>query len=213
MAALITLCNRALSRIAAGQIASLDEVSIEAREVNREAQPLLNEMVDWSDAFGFGRKRVVLAGLANDRPAEWLYAYAAPSDLSTPIAVRSVEEDAYGLPLGGPVTLPFQDMQPLAYLYEEGRIYTNVETATLVYTKTAVDANDLPPLGQAAFVDELAARVAVPIKKVSARDAQALAQRAEISRRRWVADEENKTPRQSTRYVSDAEYARAGYEG
>ena len=47
MATLITLCNQALAEIAKGQIASLDESSLEARECVRFAQPLLNEMIDW----------------------------------------------------------------------------------------------------------------------------------------------------------------------
>lgn len=211
MAALISLCNQALNLVAASTIASLDEASIEASKCKAFAQPLLNEMVEWSDSFGFGRKRITLAGLANDRPAEWLYAYAAPSDIGTPIAVRAVEDDAVDLPIGGPYTLPTQETQPLAYAYEEGRIYTNVETATLIYTKAEIEANDLPALGQWAFVTELAARIYLPIKK-DAKGAQSLQQQAEIARRRWVADEENKNPRNATRYVSEVEYARAGYD-
>lgn len=210
MAALLQLCNRALRAIAAGEIAAFSEPSIEAKNANAEAQPLLNEMAEWSDTFGFGRKRVVLAEIDNDRPAEWLYAYAVPSDLGTPIAVRMVEDAAYGLPLGGPFTFPGQDQEPLAFVHEEGRIYSNVETATLVYTKSEIAASELSPLGQKAFVDELAARLAVPVKKAGGNDAQQLRKMAEVSRARWVADEENKTPRRETGYVSEVEYARAG---
>lgn len=211
MAALITLCNQALAAIAAGSIAALNETSIEARECSRFAQTLLDEMAEWSDSFSLGRKRVVLAEIDNDRPAEWLYAYAKPSDLGTAIAIRAVEENAYDLPIGGPYTLPTQDSQPLAFVVEGNAIYSNVETATLVYTKATTEAADLSPLGQKAFVDELAARLAVPVKKAGARDVEALIQRAQVSRQRWVADEENKVPRYGTRYVSEAEYARAGY--
>jgi hypothetical protein len=210
MAALIQLCNRALRAIAAGEIAAFSEPSIEAKNANAEAQPLLNEMAEWSDAFGFGRKRVVLAEIDNDRPAEWLYAYTAPSDLGTPIAVRMVEDDAYGLPLGGPFTFPDQERQPLAFVHEEGRIYSNVETATLIYTRAEIAASELSPLGQKAFVDELAARLAVPVKKAGGNDVQQLRKMAEASRARWVADEENKTPRREAGYISEVEYARAG---
>lgn len=210
MAALLQLCNRALRAIAAGEIAAFSEPSIEAKNANAEAQPLLNEMAEWSDVFAFGQKRVVLAEIDNDRPAEWLYAYAAPSDLGTPVAIRMVEDAASYLPVGGPFTFPDQDRQPLAFLHENATIYSNVETATLIYTKAEIAAADLSPLGQKAFVDELAARLAVPVKKASANDVERLRKQAEVSRARWVAEEENKSPRRETQYISEAEYARAG---
>lgn len=211
MAALITLCNLALSAIAAGQISGFAEPSMEARESSRHAQPLLDEMSEWSDDFAFGQTRAVLASVANDRPAEWLYAYAQPANMGTPKAIRMVEDPASDLPLGGPFTLPYQDAQPLAFLADGALIYTNVETPTLVYTRKTIQASELSPLGQKAFVDELAARLAGPVKKMGADKIGALRQQAEVSRNRWVAHEENKVQRKAPRYVSEAEYARAGY--
>lgn len=211
MAALITLCNQALGLIAAGDIASLGETAVEAKYCNRFAQPLLDEMIGWSESFGFGRSRVLLASVTNDRPAEWLYAYAVPSDVGTSIAIRAVEDDAYGLPTSGPYTFPLQDALPLAFVQDGNRVYTNVETATLIYSRKTIDASELSALGQRAFVDELAARLAMPVKKANVAQVQALRKQAEISRARWVADEENKTPRNQARYISEAEYARGGY--
>lgn len=211
MAALITLCNLALSGIAAGQISGFSEPTIEAREATRHAQPLLDEMAEWSADFAFGQARAVLASAANDRPAEWLYAFAQPSDLGTAKAIRMPEDAAYDLPIGGPYTLPLQDMQPLVFLVDGTQIYANVETPTLIYTRNTIAASDLSPLGQKAFVDELSARLAVPVKKLAEDKVKALLQRAAVSRARWVAHEENKVQRQATRYVSEAEYARAGY--
>jgi hypothetical protein len=210
MASLVTLCNQALAEIAKGAVVSLDEGSLEANECQRFAQPLLEEMVDWSDSFPFARTRGALALTTNDRPAEWLYAYAAPTDLGAPLAIRAVEDAATALPVSGPFTFPFQDDETLAYLSEGGRIYSNVENATLVYSRSTLEAGDLPPLGQRAFVLELAARISTPLTK-DAKLAQAVAQRAEIARLRFIADEENKDPRPAPRYVSEAEWARAGY--
>ena len=147
MAALITLCNQALAQIGAGSIADLDEGSIESRECKRFAQSLLDEMVDWSDCIPLGRKRAVLASVANGRDAEWLYAYAVPADLGTPLAVRAAEDAAQYLPQAGPYTFPYQDSAPLAFDVEGAVIYSNVETATLVYTSSLISAGDLPPLG------------------------------------------------------------------
>lgn len=210
MATLIPLCNQALAGIGKAPIADLDEGSLEARECQRFAEPLLAEMVEWSDCLPFAQKRAVLAVVTNDRPAEWMYAYAAPSDMAAPIAIREVEEPADYLPKNGPFTFPRQDTEPFPFLHEAGKIYANVETATLVYTRDTIDVSELPALGQRAFVTELQARLAMPLTK-DARIEQGAMQKAEIARVRWLADEENKNPRPAVRYTSEAEWARRGY--
>lgn len=210
MAALIDLCNRALASVAKGQIASLDEPSLEARECKRYAQPLLNEMADWSDLIPLGRARGVLALMPNDRPAEWIYRYAAPAGMAQPIAIRSAGAAVTSLPIGGPYNFPSQDAVPLAFLHEAGAIYTNVENATLIYTRSQIDVTELSPLMQKAFADELAARVAMPLTK-DAKITQALANVAAQSRITALVDEENKTDRRQIRYISEAEFARLGY--
>lgn len=209
MAALIDLCNQSLATIKKGSIASLDEGSIEARECRRFAEPLLREMIDWSDCFPFARKRTALAEVANDRPAEWLHAYAAPSDMASPLMIRRVERPVEYLPSTGPFTFPMQDETPLAFGFEGSRIFTNVENATLIYTRSEITADELPPLGQRAFVIELAARLAMPVAKDDTLAGQ-LAEQAEVLKQRWIADEENRAPRQVPRYVSEVEYARMG---
>ena len=145
MAALIDLCNRALAQIAAGQIADFSEGSMEAREVSRFASPLLLEVADWAE-WQWMIKRQALASVANDRPAEWLYAYAEPADLAQPLGLRQVEDDATDLPIAGPYPFPQQDAMPLAYLHEGSRIYANVPTATLIYARSTLEAGDMPPL-------------------------------------------------------------------
>lgn len=208
MASILSLCNEALSQIAAGQIASLTEPSIEARECNRFADTLLEEMADWTE-WAVLIKRDSLAAVANDRPAEWLYAYAAPSDMAAPIAIRMVEDDAQYLPAYGLGDYPVQDIAPIPFCFEGGKIYTNVETATLVYARNKFTVAEMAPLPRRAFVLELAARIALPIKK-EAKLAQSLQNLAETARARAIADEENKNPRRATRYVSEAEWARMG---
>ena len=206
--ALIQACNEALAQIAAGQIASFTENSIEARECARFAVPLLAEMADWTPWRSL-RKRVALAVVVNDRPAEWLYAYAAPADLADPLAVRMVQNAATDLPVGGPYPFPYQDAQPLAFLFEGGVIYSNVENAVLVYSGSVLDAGAMSPLMRRAFVLELASRIALAIKK-DVKIAQAMQQQAEMARGRAIADEENKSRSHAPVYVSQAEWARAG---
>lgn len=208
MAALIDLCNQALAEIWKGQIASLNEGSLEARECQRFAQTILNEMADWSDDLPLGRKRATLAQVPNSRPNEWRFAYATPADIAAPVAIIDPEHVG-ATAIAGPFNQPDRLGLPLAFIFEGGIIYTNVEKAGLDYSSSTIDAADLSPLLQRAFVLELAARIAGPLVK-DAKIVQAKAEQAEIARARALADEENKAPRREVRYVSEAELARMG---
>lgn len=210
MASLIQIANEALAEIAAGSIAAFDENSRESAEINRFFGSLLEEVLDWCE-WPWARRYVALAAITNDRPAEWLYAYAKPVDCTQAIAVREVEITPGVLPLSGPFTLPWQDTAPIRFILEGEKIYTNAETATLVYSTNTIPANELPPLVRRAFALELAARIAYPVKK-DLKLQDTLIRKAEVARQRAIADEENKNPRLMTRYVSDAEYARLGFE-
>ncbi|MBB3955939.1 hypothetical protein [Novosphingobium sediminicola] len=208
MASLITLCNEALSEIAVAQIASIDEPSIEARECKRWAPTVLEEMADWTE-WSSAIKRAPLARMANDRGAEWLCAYAPPADMADPVALREAEPDAAWLPPYGPGTFPAQDAIAIPFVYEGGKIYTNIAGAILVYTTSTMDPGRIRPLVRRAFVLELAARLAFPVKK-DLKLAQVKAQQAEAARNRAIADEENKNPRRAPEYISQAEWARMG---
>jgi len=208
MASIIQLCNEALSTIAAGQIASLTEDSLEARECKRWAQTILDEMADWT-AWIDNIKRVSMASVANDRPAEWLYAYAPPADMADPIDLREQEDAAQSLPPYGLGDFPSQDTSPIPFTHEGGVIYTNIPNAILLYSGNSFDVGKLKPLVRRAFVAELAFRLALPIKK-DAKLASYLQNLAISARNAAVSDEENKNPRRQPRYVSDAEWARSG---
>lgn len=208
MASIITLCNEALSTIAAGQIAALTEDSLEARECKRWAQTILDEMADWSEWIDL-IKRATLAVVTNDRGAEWLYAYAPPADMADPIDLRETEDDATSLQPFGLGDYPQQDTSPIPFTYEGGVIYTNIEDAILVYSGNTFDVGRMKPLVRRAFVTELAFRLALPIKK-DAKLAQFLQSLALQARNLAISDEENKNPRRQPRYVSDAEWARLG---
>lgn len=209
MASLIELCNRALANIAKGEIASLNEANPESKQCVRFAQPLLNEMIAWSDNMPLGRRRVVLAALTNDRPSEWLYAYAKPSDMETPLAIRRKDDPATCLPEGGPYNFPLQDGQGLRFLLEGDKLYSNVAAATLIYTANSLQASELGGLMQEAFVNELAVRISMPLTK-DPKVKQALIPLARESRGNAIAHEENKMPQRQVTYVSEAELARMG---
>lgn len=208
MSSLITLANQALAEIYKGQIASLDEGSLEAREAKRFAEPLLLEMAEWTE-WPQLRARQALALIANDRGAEWLHCYALPNDFGHPVSVRRVETAATSLPIAGPYPFPMQDATPLPFMVDGNKLYTNVEAATLVYSRNTLTDTDLTPLMQRAFVLELASRIAGPLAK-DAKLVSGKAQQAEYARQRAVAQQENVNPRHDQSYTSMAEYARAG---
>lgn len=211
MATLDDICNLALAEIAAGPITTTTDGSIEAREVSRFAAALLAEVSLWSD-WSWAIARTSLTETTNDRPAEWLYAYLVPANCARPLAVRQPQNSANALPLGGPWSFPLQDMMPLAFLHEGGLIYANVESAILVYCATLSDPALLPPLVRRAFALELAARVAIPIRK-DVTLARELAQAAEIARARAIAEDFNQRAKSPATHVSQAAFARAGIGG
>lgn len=202
----VALYNQAMVELAAPAIASLNEPSKEARSCNAVAFVIMDELLDWTD-WHWTETYQVLALVVNDRPAEWLFSYALPADCAAPIAVRGVEPAATVLPLGGPRTFPGQVAIPLAFTISNGKVYTNVETATLVYNRSG--HFQLPPLVARAYVLELAARTCYDIKKDRRLKAE-LRQEAAFAKAEAIADEQNKRPRMSPRWVSDAEYARMG---
>ena len=209
--ALITACNSALAAIAKGFITSLDEGSLEAQYCNLLAPQLLEEMGDWT-VWPTMIARETLASVPNDRPAEWLYAYARPAEYGKPVAIRRVEEALTSAPeYSSPYTLPHQDTMRLAFLAEGDKIYSNVKDAVLVYTKNSLVADDLSPAMRRAFIDELAARLATPVAKLSARAVQSLEQKAMMSKMDAIADAQNSNERIMPNYKSDAEWAREGH--
>lgn len=210
MASLLDLCNQALAEIAKASIASINEQSLEARECRRFAQPLLAEVADWSDALPIGRARVALAEIPNDRPAEWLNAYAAPMDIASPIAIRMQEAPSQHISPNGSGNFPLQDGDGIAFIFEDRKIFTNIANATLIYTRIDIGAHEFSPMLQRAYVLELAARLAGPLTGDQKIVREKMGQ-ARLARMEAIADEENKSPRRTVRYVSDAERARMGY--
>lgn len=211
MATLVDICNMALAEIAAGPISGMSDNAIEAREAGRFALPLLAEIALWSD-WSWAVARAVLTETTNDRPAEWLHAYAVPATCVRPLAIRRSEQVATMLPEAGAYAFPLQDGLPLAFLHEGGLIYSNVAEASLVFIAALADPTVLPPLVQRAFVLELAARLAVPVRK-DVGLARQLASVAELARDRAIAEDRNQRAASAPRFVSEAAMARAGWGG
>lgn len=208
MATDITIANEAIGMIGKGTITALDEGSVEADEAAFHLPLVLDEMAEWTE-WPELKVKVALAVATNDRPAEWLHAYAQPSDMAAAISVRQVEEDATSLPIYGSQTLPVQDALPIRFLVEGGKVYTNVEDASLFYSKSTLVSSDLSGTMRRACAAELASRLALSVKR-DPKLADNLSQKAWMLRGLAVADAQNRSPDIEDRYTSEAELARAG---
>ncbi len=200
MADRLGIWNQAVAELPASQIASLAENSLEARECRRFYPQIIAEMLEAPHDWSFQNKREILAETTNDRPNEWAYAYAVPSDMATPIRIIP---DLEALGLGLPVALSgepyaetwasFVTRYEAPYLIQNGKLYTNVETATLEYGINDITEAVIPALTVRAIAIDLASRLAMPVKKDKDLR-QRLTQEAELWWQRAIADDENRQP-------------------
>lgn len=214
----IEFCNKALARIRAQPITSLTENSLAARECSRFYAEVISEMLEGAHDWSFANRRVLLARLAtNDREHEWTYAYELPANVGNPIRVIP---DLGAAGLGLPVPLPGDPYAEswaihglyieTPYIIEGSTLYTNVETATLEFTINDIAGLNVSQLVVLALTLELACRLAVPVKGDSEREKD-LSQAAEVAWQRAIADDRNRHPEHSGKYVSEAMMARRGY--
>lgn len=208
--AVVDTCNEALSEVGADTIQSIDEGSLSSKECNRHYANCIADLLavhDWGAAI----KRVTLAEKVNDRPNEWAFAYAKPSDCGN--LRRVLPSDLLGstpMPVWGWWNVPLLDrLPPLRFVEDAGTIYTDVASAILEYTVATLAESDMRPLFRRALVLTLAARIAFPLKKDRALRGDMLAL-ANNSTALAMSDDQNRYPRVQQAYVSDIELARAG---
>lgn len=211
MASQLGICNEALSEIAADPINSIEEASSSAYYCKMHYASVLEELLGWTD-WDWAIRRVTLAAQSNNRLGEWLYRYAKPTGIAEAIRVLpKVDQQVQSLPVVGPYPFPEWDaLGKLPFVMAEGSIYTNVADAILEYQVNTVDPASIDRFAARAASLELAARLAMPLKK--SRELKGdLIKQAELAKQRAIAESENRSPRVQTDYVSTVEYARMGY--
>lgn len=212
MPSLISIANQALDEVGGVTIASMDESNIEARSIKRHLPTVLSEFLEWHE-WGAAIRRTALAlRSSNDRRNEWQYAYALPPDFGTARrVVPALTGDTLEFPVIGPFVYPAWDaLGPVPFLIDNATLYTNLENAIFEYGVNEIEPAQITAMMARAIALETAARIAMPIKK--SRELKGdLIKQAEVARTRAIADDENRYPRQSIRYVSESEWARAGY--
>lgn len=153
----VDICNVALAHIGhKATVASIDppEASVEA-EYGALFWPTVRRSTLSSHSWGFATERASLASLSITPPTPWTYAYAMP-----PESVRflGVKEPSAG------DDIPFSDCR-VGRQSGQTVVYTNVQTASLVYVVEVTDTQLYTPELITAQEYLMAAKYAGPIIK------------------------------------------------
>jgi hypothetical protein len=216
----LDICNDALAELPSASIASLDEPSVEAHECTRAYPSALQTMLEMHP-WSFANTRVAVAATANDRPVEWPFAYALPSNCATPLKIIP-DYSGVGVPqnyayygLWGEWErrgFPWDIGLGRFYDVEGATLYSWVENATLEYVSRDLAEARMTALFARALVLELASRIVMPIKK--SRELKGdLIKQAEVAKGRAMAADANRQLQESAPYESEASRARTGCYG
>lgn len=155
----LALCSRALLRLGAQPIASLNEGTAEA-EVAANLYPGLRDAVLSAHPWSFATGQATLARLAAAPVADFATAFQLPTGF-----LRALSAGSAGRGRGMP------------YRIHEGRLHADAQQVTLTYIFRA-DESAFPPFFAAALVARLAAEFCLPLTESSLR-AQVLFRLAE----------------------------------
>lgn len=212
----LAICNEALRECPHEPIASFEEPGRAApvcAERYPQALETLLAMHDWKAPV----TRENLAVVTNDRPGEWAYCYALPTDNISelrvfPAAANPIVALAPGQIMGPTTAFPYlPSLGSYSYLIAGDRLYSNVENAVLEFVDAGVSEARFSPLFVRALVLECASRFVYPLLKDSKREGE-LIKKAEVARDRAIAEERNRDPSESTYgwFQNESELAREG---
>lgn len=157
MASVVSICNLALSNIGKENINALTDAGAEAkacRQFYDHTLLILLQGYPWR----FAGKTQSLAEVANDKPGQWGYAYARPSDCLKVRWVRpQYSEDDFPLTRQEEVSIPYE--------VDGGLIYTGLSPAFLRYTFSLNDPSKFSPLFTDALAWHLAVRLSMPLTR------------------------------------------------
>ncbi|MBW8271338.1 hypothetical protein [Caldovatus aquaticus] len=146
----LALCSRALIRIGARPVASLDEGTAEA-EVAANLYPGIRDALLSAHPWSFATGQTTLPRLAAVPVADFAYAFQLPPDF-----LRALSAGGEGAGRGVP------------YRIAEDRLHANAARITLTYVFRP-DESAFPAFFAAALVARLAAEFCIPITENSSR--------------------------------------------
>lgn len=155
MASEIDICNLALSNLGDDtEISSINPTdgSVQSERCARYYPIARNALLEANNnGWSFATKRQALASAADAPPDSWQFAYNMPSDCVRPLAIllpQATDDTAV------------QDFSLETNSTGQKVIYTNVETATLKYTRLVTDTTQFPQLVVIALARLLSASLA-----------------------------------------------------
>tara|TARA_R100000654_G_scaffold26801_1_gene50474 strand:- start:2091 stop:2759 length:669 start_codon:yes stop_codon:yes gene_type:complete len=178
MATEIDICNLALAHLGDdATIASIKppEGSAQAEQAARFYPIARNTLLEFH-TWNFASKRTSLATV-NNTIDQWEYAYVAPADMITPLAILSpTAQNDYATRMSsgdtpGGITSNFAPTilaghyTPQQFVIEDNLIYTNQENALLRYQSLITDSTKFSPLFVVTLSWHLASMLAGPIIK------------------------------------------------
>ncbi len=172
----LALCSRALLKIGAQPIASLDEGTAEA-EVAANLYPALRDALLSIHPWSFATAQASLPRLAARPVADFLNAFQLPAGF---LRVLSA---------GGPGS-----GRGLTYRIVEDRLHCNAEQATLSYIFRP-DESAFPPFFASALATRLAAEFCIPLTENTSRTQLLMTQAEAELRAARLADSQQSTPR------------------
>lgn len=223
MASEVDICNMALRDLPTRSISSLNpayDQSLSAQECSMQYPIIVQEFMEEFNC-DFSIERVALAVTTNDRPSEWAYAYALPTNMAKPLRVLPDLSGGGVVPSGATTWLSYfgafpwprgdqSDRYAQNYIIAGGLLYADTQNAWLEFHRSDVNPSQFSPTLVRAIAAELAARLAPAIVKDNNRE-KILMGKAELFKQRAQAEALNRQPRNDPSYVSMEEAARNDY--
>lgn len=163
MTSVVSICNLALTNIGKKNITNLNEASTEAKACNQFYDHTLRIMLQ-AYPYRWAGKTLSLAGITNDKPLYWQYAFARPVDC---LKVRRIDINSMSTTYADLSALDMSGVsqQGLPYDIEGQTLYCNIDPCFLIYTATQTDPTKFPELFVDALSWHLAVRLAMPVTR------------------------------------------------
>jgi hypothetical protein len=213
----ISICNKALDQVKQQPLSgSLDDPA----NLNKNAARICNlwykkivRSVLSAHHWGLATKRVPLVAVAvNDRPTEWSYAYAPPSDMAFPVMVGPYGPAGTAVSYYRGVGFLIASIYGKPVLrYESGTIYSIVPDATLDYVSFDITEQDFNDAVEDLVILFLASRLARSIAKDD-KLADSLYNQAIRLQNVEIARSFNANQPRYGNTASDSEMARGGFD-
>lgn len=169
----VELCSRALLKIGAATIASLEELTTEA-QIAAHLYPITRDALLAAHPWNFAITYAELQAAAQSPLADYTYAYMLPADC---MRVLSAGARARG--------------SGLEYKICGRQLLTNADSATLTYVQRAPEEN-FPPFFVMALIAQLAAEFCIPLTDSTSRwEGLRHAAEAEFRRAKMIDSQED----------------------